>query len=29
LGHAFGKLIHSIGASIETAIWGFTPPPPR
>jgi hypothetical protein len=29
LGHAFGKLIHSIGASIDTAIWGFTPPPLR
>jgi len=29
LGNAFGKLIHSIGASIETAIWGFAPPPAR
>jgi hypothetical protein len=29
LGNAFGKLIHSIGAKSETAIWGFTPPPLR
>jgi hypothetical protein len=29
LGNAFGKLIHSIGASIDTAIWGgggYVPP---
>ena len=29
LAHAFGKLINTIGATIDTAIWGFTPPPPR
>ena len=29
IAHAFGKLVKSLGTSLETAIWGFTPPPPR
>ena len=29
LGYVLGKLAHGIGISFDTAIWGFTPPPPK
>ena len=29
LAYAFGKLVKSLGTALDTAIWGFTPPPVR